>query len=137
MRRRQQRDLKLDRLQRFTGIRRRDQLLDLGRLIDDVIVSDPGTNMLHDHFGSCHAIGIIDGAVRRGSLNIVHTRGEVFETFPYECVTSFGSVVVIAPASASSRLERLLRPLRESAHPERGAAAVDRDALAVEIAGLV
>lgn len=137
MRRRQRRDLKLERLQGLTGIRRRDQLIELGRLIDDVVVSDSGTNMLRDHFGSCHAIAVIDGAIRRDSLNIVHTSGEVFESFPYECVTSFGSVVGIAPASASSRLERLLRHLRESAGLEPGAAAVDGDALPVQIARLV
>lgn len=134
---RRRHDLKLERLRELTGIRSADRLIELGQIVDEILGCEPGSEVLDDHYGGCHAVGVVRGAVHRDRIGVVHHAGEVFETFRAERVTSLGAVALVAPAAAAPLLARLLSRLSDSARAESGAAAVDADALPVQVAGVL
>jgi hypothetical protein len=100
-------DRHLAALRTLTGLRRRDQLLELARITEDVLETDAGAPLLVDWIGSGYAVAVVRGTVVRAG-GAVHSSGEVFVTEPFETVQSLGAVALIAQSAHAAQLAALL-----------------------------
>lgn len=123
MRVRRHPDTWLSRLSAVTGIAAKDDLLELGRFVEDIVEAADDKVLLADWTGHHHAIAVVDGLVFRESAARSYRAGEVFISNPLETVRSHGAIALIARPKDASRLAALLADRRrtdvESARPER------------------
>jgi hypothetical protein len=106
-------DEKLVTLRALTGLRRRDDLLDLGRIAEDVVDAPAGTPLLVDWLGRGYAVAVLRGSVqlsRSAQLRdaSAFAAGDVFVTAPFETVRSLGAVAIVAAARDADRMRELL-----------------------------
>ena len=104
----------LSRLSALTGIAGKDELLELGRLVEDVVEAEDDKVLLADWTGNHHAIAVLDGSVFRESAGRSYGAGEVFISNPLETVRSHGAIAVIARPTDASRLAALLADRRRA-----------------------
>lgn len=110
-------DEHLARLSVLTGVTRRADLIELGRLVDDVLDVPPGVPVLEDWIGARYALAVVGGAVDAGRQGR-RVAGEVFMSDPYDVVSSRGAIVLVAAATAFDRLRQLLgRPTEQQPSP--------------------
>jgi hypothetical protein len=95
-------------LRELTGLRRSADLLELGRIADEVVDSPPGKAVLVDWVGAAYGVAVIEGSVVQLDRHRVRTAGEVFRTGPHETLQSLGAVVIITAAHNAHRLEQVL-----------------------------
>lgn len=110
MRLRHARDRKIDQLRSVTGIGSNDKLIELGRLVDDIVTAPCGRDLLNDKYGAQHAVVVVAGTVHRPRLGVIHRAGEIFQTMPFERIQSLDTTALIAPVAAMNRLTELLAP---------------------------
>lgn len=116
MRIRRHRDEKLARLQALTGTRR-DDLLAVGRIVDDVLVAPNGQDLFADPYGASYVVAVVRGAVVRCADGQLCVAGDVVVTRPYERIRSLGAVALVGDPRDAGRLAQLLgrSPARPSA----------------------
>lgn len=108
MRIRRRRDTWLSTLSVLTGIAGTTALLELGRLVDDVIETDRQGILMADWTGQPYAIAVVGGHVNRASNGRTYGAGDVFVSDPLETIRSDGAVALIARAAEADRLAALL-----------------------------
>lgn len=112
----------------ITGIAHRGKLLELGRIVEDVLEAQDGAVLLTDWTGDHHAIAVIEGQVFRASAGRACDAGVVFISDPFETIRSHGAVAFIAQPHDASRLAALLvdrrRPDVDRARAQRRATRV-------------
>lgn len=108
MRIRRRRDTWLSTLSDLTGIAGTAALLELGRLVDDVIETDRHGILLADWTGVPHAIAVVGGQVSRPAHGRMYGIGDVFVSDPLETIRSTGAVALIAREAEAGRLAALL-----------------------------
>jgi hypothetical protein len=108
MRIRRRTDTWLLKLSAVTGITNKNALIELGRLVDDIVTADKESVLIADWTGDHHAVAVLHGRVSRAATGRWYEAGETFVSNPLETVRSDGAVALIGPVGAAARLATLL-----------------------------